>query len=69
MKCPKCGEIATPTNMGRRLAASAAAVGLSMLGKTVGIPTQGSLRTIRREICPENTFVCSHCKHFFSVKV
>ena len=69
MKCPKCGRLATPTNVGRRLAASALGIGGSMLGKIVGIPEQGTFRSIRRGVCPENTYACSHCKYFFSIKV
>lgn len=69
MKCPKCGSRANPTNLGRRLTADVLALGGAALGKVFGVPPQATLRTIRREVCPEHKFVCPECRHIFYERV
>lgn len=66
MKCKKCGHRAIPTNLARRLFADVIATGTSVLGKTLGIPPVGTLKSVRKEICSEHTYVCPACGHLFS---
>lgn len=69
MKCSNCGKGTIPANLGRRLVADVVAIGGSVIGEFFGVPPQATLRTIRREVCPEHKFVCPECGHIFYERV
>lgn len=70
MKCPYCGSKNTQgTNIGARVFATTASIGVGLLARFAGPTTSTTARIVTdRALCEYSKYICLDCKHEFQEK-